>query len=64
MNPKDYEKPIQQVMVELTDGGPDFTFECIGNVHTMVRLSMIVELSTHKRSSREMHNLRRLDRLI
>ena len=36
MNPKDYEKPIQQVLVELTDGGLDFTFECIGNVHTMV----------------------------
>ena len=36
VNPKDYSKPIQQVLVEMTDGGPDFTFECIGNVATMV----------------------------
>ncbi|CAH1973023.1 unnamed protein product [Acanthoscelides obtectus] len=35
VNPKDYEKPIQEVMVDLTDGGPDFTFECVGNVNTM-----------------------------
>ena len=39
VNPKDYEKPIQQVLVELTDGGCDYTFECIGNVHTMVCVS-------------------------
>ena len=37
VNPKDYEKPIQQVLVEMTDGGLDYTFECIGNVGTMVR---------------------------
>ena len=36
MNPKDYpDKPTQQVLVDLTDGGLDFTFECIGNIHTM-----------------------------
>lgn len=35
INPKDYDKPVQQVMVELTDGGCDYTFECIGNVGTM-----------------------------
>jgi len=35
VNPKDYEKPIQQVLVEMTDGGLDYTFECIGNVGTM-----------------------------
>lgn len=35
VNPKDYEKPIQQVMIELTDGGLDYTFECVGNVATM-----------------------------
>ena len=38
VNPKDYpDKPMQQVLVDMTDGGLDFTFECIGNVHTMVR---------------------------
>lgn len=36
VNPKDYDKPIQSVMVELTDGGCDYTFECIGNIATMV----------------------------
>ncbi|XWS75136.1 hypothetical protein CRYUN_Cryun01aG0059500 [Craigia yunnanensis] len=32
VNPKDYDKPIQQVLVDLTDGGVDYNFECIGNV--------------------------------
>ncbi|MBA6411690.1 S-(hydroxymethyl)glutathione dehydrogenase/class III alcohol dehydrogenase [Parahaliea sp. F7430] len=35
INPKDYDKAIQDVIVELTDGGVDFSFECIGNVNTM-----------------------------
>jgi S-(hydroxymethyl)glutathione dehydrogenase/alcohol dehydrogenase len=36
VNPKDYpDTPIQQVIVELTDGGVDYSFECIGNVHVM-----------------------------
>ena len=35
INPKNYDKPIQQVIVELTDGGVDYSFECIGNVQVM-----------------------------
>lgn len=35
LNPKDFDKPIQQVLVEQTDGGVDYSFECIGNVATM-----------------------------
>ncbi|XP_038648721.1 alcohol dehydrogenase class-3 [Scyliorhinus canicula] len=35
VNPKDYDKPIQEVLVGLTDGGVDYSFECIGNVTTM-----------------------------
>ena len=35
VNPKDYDKPIQDVLVEMTDGGVDFSFECIGNVNVM-----------------------------
>ena len=35
VNPKDYDKPVQEVIVELTDGGVDFSFECIGNVEVM-----------------------------
>ena len=35
VNPKDHEKPIQQVIVEMTGWGVDHTFECIGNVQVM-----------------------------
>jgi S-(hydroxymethyl)glutathione dehydrogenase/alcohol dehydrogenase len=35
VNPKDHDKPIQDVIVELTDGGVDYSFECIGNVDVM-----------------------------
>lgn len=35
VNPKNYDKPIQEVVVDLTDGGVDYSFECIGNVHVM-----------------------------
>lgn len=42
INPKDYEKPIQEVIIEMTDGGCDYTFECVGNVLTMVRVINLV----------------------
>jgi|SRR5688500_862721 S-(hydroxymethyl)glutathione dehydrogenase/alcohol dehydrogenase len=35
VNPKDHDKPIQDVIVEMTDGGVDWSFECIGNVNVM-----------------------------
>ena len=35
INPTDHDRPIQDVIVELTDGGVDFSFECIGNVKVM-----------------------------
>lgn len=35
INPKNYSDDIQDVIVELTDGGVDYSFECIGNTHTM-----------------------------
>ncbi|GAA3921451.1 S-(hydroxymethyl)glutathione dehydrogenase/class III alcohol dehydrogenase [Litoribacillus peritrichatus] len=35
INPKEFDKPIQDVIVELTDGGVDYSFECIGNVDVM-----------------------------
>ncbi|MER2553144.1 MAG: S-(hydroxymethyl)glutathione dehydrogenase/class III alcohol dehydrogenase [Thauera sp.] len=35
VNPKDHDKPIQDVIVELTDGGVDYSFECVGNVKLM-----------------------------
>ncbi|HKM26422.1 MAG TPA: S-(hydroxymethyl)glutathione dehydrogenase/class III alcohol dehydrogenase [Thiopseudomonas sp.] len=35
VNPKDFDKPIQDVIVEMTDGGVDYSFECVGNVQLM-----------------------------
>ncbi|MBY6263745.1 S-(hydroxymethyl)glutathione dehydrogenase/class III alcohol dehydrogenase [Azospirillum sp. 412522] len=35
VNPMDYDRPIQEVLVEMTDGGVDYSFECIGNVKIM-----------------------------
>ncbi|NP_001089094.1 alcohol dehydrogenase 1A (class I), alpha polypeptide S homeolog [Xenopus laevis] len=35
LSPKDYDKPIQEVIREKTNGGVDFAFECSGNIDTM-----------------------------
>ncbi|KAL6479716.1 hypothetical protein MHYP_G00107490 [Metynnis hypsauchen] len=35
VNPKDHNKPIQEVLMELTGGGLDYCFECVGNVAVM-----------------------------
>ncbi|MGB8635906.1 MAG: S-(hydroxymethyl)glutathione dehydrogenase/class III alcohol dehydrogenase [Rhodanobacteraceae bacterium] len=35
VNPDDHDKLIQEVIVDMTDGGVDFSFECIGNVKVM-----------------------------
>jgi S-(hydroxymethyl)glutathione dehydrogenase/alcohol dehydrogenase len=35
IDPTAYEEPIQQVIVDLTEGGVDYSFECIGNVEVM-----------------------------
>ncbi|MGF1458933.1 MAG: S-(hydroxymethyl)glutathione dehydrogenase/class III alcohol dehydrogenase [Leptolyngbyaceae cyanobacterium] len=35
VNPKDHDAPIQQVIVDMTDGGADYSFECVGNVELM-----------------------------
>ncbi|ASK55947.1 S-(hydroxymethyl)glutathione dehydrogenase/class III alcohol dehydrogenase [Vibrio tarriae] len=35
INPRQFDKPIQEVIIEMTDGGVDFSFECIGNVNVM-----------------------------
>ena len=35
LNPKDFDKPIQQVIVEMTGWGVDHSFECIGNTEVM-----------------------------
>jgi S-(hydroxymethyl)glutathione dehydrogenase/alcohol dehydrogenase len=35
IDPREHARPIQEVIVELTDGGVDYSFECIGNVDVM-----------------------------
>ncbi len=35
VNPKETGEDIVAYLVDLTDGGVDYSFECIGNVHTM-----------------------------
>ncbi|XP_006010701.1 alcohol dehydrogenase class-3 [Latimeria chalumnae] len=35
INPGKYNKPIHEVLIEMTNGGADFTFECIGDVNVM-----------------------------
>jgi len=35
INPAEHARPIQEVIVDLSDGGVDYSFECIGNVSVM-----------------------------
>jgi S-(hydroxymethyl)glutathione dehydrogenase / alcohol dehydrogenase len=35
VNPSKFDEPIQEVIVELTGGGVDYSFECIGRTQTM-----------------------------
>lgn len=35
VNPKKHSEPIQNVLVEMTGGGVDYSFECVGNVQLM-----------------------------
>lgn len=35
VNPSKFDKPIQDVIIEMTNGGVDYSFECIGNVEVM-----------------------------
>lgn len=46
LNPKEHDKPIQQILIEITDGGIDYSFECIGNVATM--RSALVSFEIHE----------------
>ena len=35
INPKEYGGPIQDAIIDMTDGGVDYSFECVGNVELM-----------------------------
>ncbi|KAG0423346.1 hypothetical protein HPB47_000862, partial [Ixodes persulcatus] len=43
VNPNSLQLPLVQYLTEKTDGGLDFTFECIGNVGTMMTMQVTVE---------------------
>ncbi|CAK9134255.1 unnamed protein product [Ilex paraguariensis] len=36
VNPKEHNKPVQEVIAEMTDGGVDRSIECTGNVDAMI----------------------------
>ncbi|KAK0603756.1 hypothetical protein LWI29_008326 [Acer saccharum] len=36
VNPKDYDKPVQEVIAEMTDGGVDRSVVCTGSIHAMI----------------------------
>lgn len=36
VNPADHEKPVQEVIAEMTNGGVDRSIECTGNVNAMI----------------------------
>jgi len=38
INPKDYDKPLKEVLIEMTGGGFDYTINCTGNAESMVCL--------------------------
>ncbi|KAM3594038.1 uncharacterized protein V6R79_001022 [Siganus canaliculatus] len=48
VNPKDHDKPINEVLIEMTEGGVDFSLECVGNVTVMVRRNQELLLSGFK----------------
>ena len=35
VNPKDHGGTISEVLIDMTDGGVDYSFECVGNVNLM-----------------------------
>ncbi|KAK9110431.1 hypothetical protein Sjap_018491 [Stephania japonica] len=36
VNPKDHDKPVQEVIAAMTDGGVDRSVECTGNINAMI----------------------------
>ncbi|KAL6271254.1 hypothetical protein ACE6H2_028165 [Prunus campanulata] len=36
VNPKDHDKPVQEVIAEMTNGGVDRSIECTGNINSMI----------------------------
>ncbi|KAM3937170.1 NADP-dependent alcohol dehydrogenase-like [Leptodactylus fuscus] len=45
INPKDYDKPVHEVISEMTNGGVDFAIECAGRIDTMMSALQCTYLS-------------------
>ncbi|XP_022158407.1 alcohol dehydrogenase-like 4 [Momordica charantia] len=43
INPRDSDKPVHEIIMEMTDGGVDYSFECVGNLEVL----RTAFLSTH-----------------
>lgn len=53
VNPTDYkDRDFKDVIIEMTDGGCDYTFECVGNVNIMVRTFYLFVLVTFFRTNK------------
>uniref|UniRef100_A0A3B4A0S6 Uncharacterized protein n=1 Tax=Periophthalmus magnuspinnatus TaxID=409849 RepID=A0A3B4A0S6_9GOBI len=50
VNPKDHSKPIHDILVEMTEGGVDFSLECVGNASVVV--------SSYKESTPNQYDLK------
>ena len=37
VNPREHDKPVQQVIAEMTDGGVDRSVECTGSIQAMIQ---------------------------
>uniref|UniRef100_A0A5F9CY33 Alcohol dehydrogenase class-3 n=1 Tax=Oryctolagus cuniculus TaxID=9986 RepID=A0A5F9CY33_RABIT len=58
INPQDFSKPIQEVLVEKTDGGVDYSFECIGNVKVMAQFPHLYNVSSDSSLTRSGHSIK------
>ncbi|KAF3775297.1 Alcohol dehydrogenase 1 [Nymphaea thermarum] len=47
LNPKDYDRPVQQVIAELTNGGVDRSVECTGHNYAMISAFESAVFKTH-----------------
>nr|KYP69928.1 Alcohol dehydrogenase 1 [Cajanus cajan] len=47
VNPKDHDKPVQQVIAEMTNGGVDRAVECTGSIQAMISAFECVHDITH-----------------
>ena len=51
VNPEDHAgRPVQDVLIEMTDGGVDFSFECVGIAQTMASFRREAQMNAWMRT--------------